>query len=91
MGIGAPYVEEIADWFDHASRWSAAQEDYDAAVTYLERALDYYTDPIFDYDDETINEAKERMRDLVAKTVIGIYEGCHDIYTTILNNRFFND
>ena len=83
LGIGAPFVGAIAGWFDDVSRWSAAHEDYDAAVTYLERALDYYTDPILDYNDDIIDEAKERMRELVTKTIIGIYEGCHDIYDDI--------
>lgn len=83
LGIGAPFVKEIAGWFDDVSRWSAANEDYDAAVTYLERALDYYTDPILDYDDDYIDWAKERMRELVTKTAIGIYEGCHEIYDDV--------
>ena len=80
LGAGASFVEEVAAWFDNVSRWSAAHEDYDAAVTYLERALDYYTDPILNFDDDTIDWAKERMRDLVTKSIVGIYEGCHEIY-----------
>ena len=80
LGAGASFVEEVAAWFDDVSRWSAAHEDYDAAVTYLERALDYYTDPILNFDDDTIDWAKERMRDLVTKSIVGIYEGCHEIY-----------
>ncbi len=80
LGIGARFVKEIAGWFDNVSQWYETKEDYDAAVTYLERALDYYTDPILDYHDDIIDEAKDRMRKLVTKTVIGIYEGCHDIY-----------
>lgn len=80
LGIGAPYVSEIAGWYDNVSKWSEAQEDYEAAVNYLERALDYYCDPMLDYNDETIDEAKDRMNELVKKTIIGIYEGCHELY-----------
>lgn len=80
LGEGAPPIGEIAGWYDDASKWSAVHEDYDAAVIYLERALDYYCDPMLDYNDETIDEAKERMNDLVTKTIIGIYEGCHELY-----------
>ena len=79
LGIGSPYVYEIAGWYDDVSKWSAEHEDFDAAVNYLERALDYYCDPILDYDDEVIDDAKDRMDNLVKKTFIGIYEGCHDI------------
>ncbi len=79
LGIGSAFVETIAIWYDHASQWCLAIEDYDGAVKYLERALDYYCDPILDYDDETIDEAKDRMRDIVTNSLAGIYEGCHDI------------
>ena len=80
LGIGSAYVGTIAIWFDHASQWCQENRDYDGAVKYLERALDYYCDPILDYDDETIDEAKGRMRDIVTHCLIGIYEGSHDIY-----------
>ncbi len=80
LGKGAPPIREIAYWYDNVSKWSAAHEDYDAAVNCLERALDYYCDPTLDYDDDIIDEAKERMRNLVEKCLIGIYEGCHEIY-----------
>lgn len=80
LGAGASFVGEVAAWFDDVSRWSAAHEDYDAAVTCLERALDYYCDPTLNYDDDTVDWAKERMRDLVTKSIVGIYEGCHEIY-----------
>lgn len=80
LGIGSPYIREIVGWYDDVSKWSAAHEDYDAAVTYLERALDYYCDPTLDFDDDIIDEAKERMDNLVSHTIIGIYEGCHEIY-----------
>lgn len=76
---GAPSIDEIAYWYDNVSKWSAEQEDYDSAVTYLERALDYYCDPVLNYDDETIDDAKKRIDCLVAKTIIGIYEGCHEL------------
>ena len=79
LGIGASYVKEIAAWYDDASNWSSAYGDYDAAVNCLERALDYYCDPILDFDDETIDEAKELMNDLVTKTIVGIYEGYRNI------------
>ena len=79
LGKGAPPIGEIAYWYDNVSKWSAEHEDYDAAVNYLERALDYYCDPILDFDDETIDEVKERMNDLVTKTIVGIYEGCHEL------------
>lgn len=80
LEIGAPYLREIASWYDDVSKWSAAHGDYDAAVTYLERALDYYCDPLLDYDDDFINEAKERMDNLVSYTIIGIFEECHELY-----------
>ena len=80
LGIGAPYVSEIAGWYDDASNWSSAYGDYDAAVNYLERALDYYCDPVLDYDDDTIDEAKDRLVGLAEKTFISIYDGCHEIY-----------
>ncbi len=79
LGKGAPPISEITYWFENASKWSAIQENYDAALTYLERALDYYCDPVLNYDDETIEDAKGRMNDLVTKTIIGIYEGCHEL------------
>lgn len=79
LGQGAPPIAEIAYWYDNVSKWSEQHGDYDATVTYLERALDYYCDPILDYDDETIDKAKGRMNDLVTKTIIGIYEGCHEL------------
>lgn len=79
LGIGAPYVGEIAGWFDDVSQWSAAHDDYDAAVTYLERALDYYCDPMLNYDVETIDAAKARLDQLVQHSLIGIYQGCHEI------------
>ena len=79
LGKGAPPIGEIAYWYDNVSKWSVAHGDYDAAVNYLERALDYYCDPILDFDDDTIDEAKDRMNNLVTKTIIGIYEGCHEL------------
>ena len=79
LGIGSGFVETIAIWFDHASQWCLGFEDYDGAVKYLERALDYYCDPMLDYDDDTIDEAKDRMRDIVTHCLSGIYEGSHDI------------
>lgn len=75
LGKWAPPVGEIAGWYDDVSEWSSTHEDYDAAVNYLERALDYYCDPVLEYDDDTIDEAKNRMDNLVANTIIGIYEG----------------
>lgn len=80
LGIGASYVKEIAGWYDDASNWSSAYGDYDAAVNCQERALDYYCDPVLDYDDDTIDEAKDRLVGLAEKTFIGIYDGCHEIY-----------
>lgn len=80
LGIGSAFVGTIAIWFDHASQWSKENGDYDGAVKYLERALDYYCDPILDYDDETIDEAKDRLRDIVTNCLVGIYEGSHDIH-----------
>lgn len=74
LGKGTPPIAEIAYWYDNVSKWSAEHEDYDAAVTYLERALDYYCDPILDFDDDTIDEAKERIDDLFTKTMISFYE-----------------
>lgn len=83
LGIGASYVSEIAGWYDHVSKWSFAYEDFDAAVNCLERALDYYCDPVLDYDDDTIDEAKDRLVGLSKKTFIGIYDGRHEIYNVI--------
>lgn len=80
LGKGAPPIREIAYWYDNVSKWSAAHEDYDAAVNYLERALDYYCDPTLDYDDDIIDEANERMRNLVENCLLGVYQGCHEIY-----------
>ncbi len=80
LDIGSSFISSIAQWFDHASRWSVDNGDYGDAEKYLERALDYYCDPTLDYDDDIIDEAKERMRNLVEKCLIGIYEGCHEIY-----------
>ena len=74
LGKWAPPIEEIAYWYDNVSKWSAEHEDYDSAVTYLERALDYYCDPMLDYDDDTIDGAKDRMQKIVAYSLIGIYE-----------------
>lgn len=79
LGIGSRFIRSIAHWFDDASCWSAKMEDYDNGVNYLERALDYYCDPTLDYSDDVIDEAKERMRDLVSNCIVGIYQGCHDI------------
>lgn len=79
LGIGSAFVSTIAIWYDHASQWCLVIEDYDGAVKYLERALDYYCDPMLDYDDDTIDEAKDRMRDIVTRSLVGIYEGSHDI------------
>lgn len=79
LGIGSSFISSIAQWFDHASRWSADNGDYGDAEKYLERALDYYCDPILDCDDIIIDEAKERMRDIVTNCFVGIYQGCHDI------------
>lgn len=83
LGKGAPLIGEIAYWYDNVSKWSAEHEDYDAAVNYLERALDYYCDPILDYNDDTIDEAKNRMNALVTKTIVGIYEGSHELYNDL--------
>ena len=80
LGKGAPPISEIAFWYDNVSKWSAEHEDYDAAVNYLERALDYYCDPVLDYDDDTIDEAKDCLVGLAEKTFIGIYDGSHEIY-----------
>lgn len=80
LGIGSAFVETIAIWYDHVSQWCLGIEDYDGAVKYLERALDYYCDPMLDYDDDTIDEAKDRMREIVTDTLAGIYEGSHEIY-----------
>lgn len=74
LGIGSAFVETIAIWYDHASQWCLSIEDYDGAVKYLERALDYYCDPMLDYDDDTIDEAKDRIQKIVANSLIGIYE-----------------
>lgn len=79
LGIGASYIKEITGWYDDVSKWSVAHEDYDAAVTYLERALDYYCDPTLDFDDDTIDEAKKRMDKIVTHCLVGIYQGCHEI------------
>lgn len=80
LGIGASYVNEIAGWYDDVSKWSVAHEDYDAAVTYLERALDYYCDPVLDFDDDIVDEAKERMDKIVTESLVGIYKGSHEIH-----------
>lgn len=80
LGIGASFVKEIAAWYDDASNWSSAYGDYDAAVNCLGRALDYYCDPILDFDDDIIDEANHRLDGLVSHTIIGIYEGHHNIY-----------
>lgn len=77
LGIGASFVKEIAGWYDDASRWCLKNEDYDGAIKYLERALDYYCDPTLDYDDNVIDDAKKRMHNLVVNSLVGIYEGCH--------------
>lgn len=79
LGIGSSFVSSIALWFDNASRWSADNGDFCDAEKYLERALDYYCDPTLDYDDDIIDETKERMRNLVENCLISIYQGCHDI------------
>lgn len=80
LGKGAPPIGEIAYWYDDASNWSSAYGDYDAAVNCLERALDYYCDPILDFDDDIIDEANHRLGGLISHTIIGIYEGHHNIY-----------
>lgn len=80
LGIGSSFVRSIAQWFDHTSQWSADNGDYGDAEKYLERALDYYCNPTLDYDDSIIDEAKERMRNLVENCLLGLYQGCHDIY-----------
>lgn len=80
LGMGSLFVEEIVGWYEDTSLWCLKSNDYDGAVAYLDCALDYYTDPILDYPDDTIDRAKARMRELVAKTNTGIYEGCHEIY-----------
>lgn len=82
LGIGSRFVGTIAIWYDHVSQWCFEIDDYDGAVKYLERALDYYCDPILDYDDDTIDEAKARMHDIVTNSLVGIYEGSHDINIT---------
>lgn len=53
--------------------------DFDASVKCLERALDYYCDPVLDFDDEVTDEAKERMDKIVVESLVGIYKGSHDI------------
>jgi len=80
LGIGSAFVSTIAIWYDHASQWCLAIEDYDEAVKYLDLALDYYYDPMLDYDDDNIDDAKDRMRKIVNNSLAGIYEGSHDIY-----------
>lgn len=79
LGIGSSFVEEVAGWYDDVSRWCLKNEDYDGAVNYLERALDYYCDPMLDYDYDVIDDAKERMRNIVNNYLAGIYEGSHNI------------
>lgn len=83
LGIGSAFVCTIALWFDSASQWSAERGDFGDAEKYLERALDYYCDPTLDYSDDVIDEAKERMRNLVSNCLVGIYEGCHELYERI--------
>ncbi len=73
LGIGSAFVRSIAQWFNHASRWSAKNGDYGDAEKYLERALDYYCDPILAYEHDIIDDVKERMRTLVENCIIGIY------------------
>lgn len=80
IGIGSAFVDSIALWFDSVSQWCLKIEDYDGAVKYLERALDYYCDPILDYGDDIIDEAKGRMRVIVPHSHAGIYLGSHEIY-----------
>ena len=80
LGIGARYVRDITEWNVFVYEISLKQKDYNEAMKYLDRALDYFCDPTLDFDEKIIKEAKECMQDLTANCMIGIYEGCHDIY-----------
>ena len=79
LGMGGQYVREIASWYDEISKLSLQKGDFENAEKYLERALDYYCDPTLDYDDDTIDDAKNRMHNIVSNCIVGIYKGCHDI------------
>ncbi len=52
LGIGDAYIEDIAGWFDDVSRWSEVKADYVDAEKYLNRAMDYYCDPMLEFDDD---------------------------------------
>lgn len=79
LGMGSSFVSEIAGWYEDVSRWCLKNNDYDDAVDYLDRALDYYCDPVLEYDFDIIDETKERMRGIVNNFLDGIYDGSHDI------------
>ena len=80
LGIGSSFISSIAQWFDHASQWSADNGDYGDAEKYLERALDYYCDPTLDYDDDipdkvAINEAVELAKSYCDDNSSGFING----------------
>lgn len=81
LGSGSVFVSSLALLHENAARWSVDMKDYDDAVKYMDRALDYYCDPMLDYDYDIIDEVKRFLReDIVPYSKSGIYNGSHDIY-----------
>lgn len=80
LGLSARYIRDIVEWNVFVYEKSLEMQNFEDAQKYLERALDYFCDPTLDFDERVILEAKKCMQDLVANCLIGIYEGCHEIY-----------
>lgn len=59
LGIGARYVDNIANWNLYVYEVSLENQNFKDARMYLDRVLDYFCDPTLDYDDRTIEQAKD--------------------------------
>lgn len=80
LGLSARYIRDIVGWNVFVYEKSLEMQNFEDAQKYLERALDYFCAPTLDFDERVILEAKKCMQDLVANCLLGIYEGCHEIY-----------
>ncbi len=80
LGVGAVFVNSIAHMFNDAAHLSYERDRYEEAESFMEHALDYYCDPMLEFDDDLIDESKAFMREIVSHRKDYVYDGLHNIY-----------